>query len=34
MKVSRCQNYVAIMAGKNLIKEKEELHQIMVYQIH
>lgn len=34
MKVSRCQNYVAILTGKNLVKEIEELHQLIVYKIN
>lgn len=34
MKVSECQNYVAFIAGKNLIKEQEELYQILIYQIN
>lgn len=34
MKVSRCESMVALIAGKNLIKEQEELHQILVYKIN
>jgi hypothetical protein len=34
IKVSRDQTMIACMIGKNLIKEKEELHQIVVYEIN
>jgi len=34
LKVSRCQEYFAAIAGKNMIKGKEELHQILVYKIN
>lgn len=33
LKVSRCHGYFAVIAGKNMIKGKEELHQILVYKI-
>lgn len=33
MKVSKCQSLVALIAGKNLIKEQEELHHVLVYVI-
>ena len=33
MKISRTQNYLAILTGKNLQKEVEEIHQIIVYKV-
>lgn len=34
MRITRCENFIAIIGGKNLIKEEEELHQILIYQIN
>jgi len=31
--VSQNQELLAVLAGKNLIKEEEELHQIFIYKI-
>lgn len=34
MRMSRCEEFIAIVGGKNLIKEEEELHQILIYKIN
>lgn len=33
IKLDRDQEYLAMIGGKNLIKEKEELHHLFVYKI-
>jgi hypothetical protein len=34
IKISRDESMIAVLVGKNLIKEQEELYQILVYEIH
>jgi hypothetical protein len=33
IKVSRCQCYLAVITGRNLIKGIEELHQVFIYLV-